>query len=293
MRQKAMVRFLAVPVVMAVLLSSSPGFAYAEGEETPEQLVQEAFLAVGEAPLNNTEVPANTTVENAAEVSINAAEATATFQYEGGYVEATAQDTEDSVVVERPAGAQIATVLRDGESTARFELEMSAEQRLVPVDEGFGIYASDGSIVGGIAPPWAVDATGKQLPTHYELEDDVIVQQVNVEGAVYPIVADPSVTIGTNIYLWLRGWELASLYAAGATGIAAFMCAVYGTLHPVMCALVAASAAGLAVAVGYFYLQNPPANCRFVIAIRPWGTINYMERLAGDGCTAYRYELPG
>src|SRR5262249_36501338 len=102
-----------------------------------------------------------------------------------------------------------------------------------------------------------------------------------------------SVTVGRNIYLWLWGWEVAAVYSAGAGGLAAWFCAVYGALHPVMCAVVATSAVYLAAAVTYFYLQPRSVRGRYVIAIRPWGTFNDMDRQAGNGCSHFKYELPG
>lgn len=53
-----------------------------------------------------------------------------------------------------------------------------------------------GEQVNNILPPWAKDATGKDLPTRYTVEGNVITQKVNHQGAQYPVVADPSFGCG-------------------------------------------------------------------------------------------------
>ncbi|MFK0071678.1 hypothetical protein [Arthrobacter woluwensis] len=53
-----------------------------------------------------------------------------------------------------------------------------------------------GEQVNNILPPWAKDATGKQLPTSYAVQGNVITQKVNHQGAQYPVVADPSYGCG-------------------------------------------------------------------------------------------------
>ena len=57
-------------------------------------------------------------------------------------------------------------------------------------------------VVGVIAAPWAVDANGVAVQTEYKLRGGVLVQTVNHIGAAYPVVADPSVTLGWNVYVW-------------------------------------------------------------------------------------------
>lgn len=44
-----------------------------------------------------------------------------------------------------------------------------------------------------IAAPWAVDANGRRVPTHYTLDGDTLVQSVEVTAeTAFPVVADPS-----------------------------------------------------------------------------------------------------
>ena len=39
--------------------------------------------------------------------------------------------------------------------------------------------------------PWAKDAAGRSLPTHYTLKGNALTQVVDTRGAKFPVVADP------------------------------------------------------------------------------------------------------
>lgn len=60
-------------------------------------------------------------------------------------------------------------------------------------DGGFDLVSTSGSVEGRISSPWAIDATGKSLPTTFELVDGGILRQyVESKGAEFPITVDPS-----------------------------------------------------------------------------------------------------
>lgn len=59
---------------------------------------------------------------------------------------------------------------------------------------GVGIVAADKSeFAGAFAAPWAKDANGDAVPTHFLVRGDSLIQVVDhtVPGVVYPVVADP------------------------------------------------------------------------------------------------------
>lgn len=61
------------------------------------------------------------------------------------------------------------------------------------VDGGFDLVSDTGEIEGEIDAPWAIDSMGRQLSTKFELVDDnTLRQHVTTDGAVFPIVLDPS-----------------------------------------------------------------------------------------------------
>ena len=87
-------------------------------------------------------------------------------------------------------------------------------------------------IVGGIATPWAVDANGASVGTHYTVEGDSLIQVLDVNAStVYPVVADPKFSLGVGLYVSLNTIEVRTF--ATAAGIVATMgmgyaCTVYG-----------------------------------------------------------------
>jgi hypothetical protein len=55
---------------------------------------------------------------------------------------------------------------------------------------------------GTVAPAWATDADGKAVPTHYEVEQGVLRQVVDLRGTdAFPVVADPTYWWGWNAFL--------------------------------------------------------------------------------------------
>jgi hypothetical protein len=81
--------------------------------------------------------------------------------------------------------------------------------------------ASD-NVVNFVQKPWAKDSAGKSLPTHYTVHGNVITQTVNLTGAVFPVVADPSYGCGfANCTIQFnksetRDWATASAPTLGA-----------------------------------------------------------------------------
>ena len=144
---------------------------------------------------------------------------------------------------------------------------------------------------GTVAPPWAHDGAGADVPTHFSIEDGAtLVQTVEHHGAEYPVTADPSVTLGRNVYLWARGHEIGWWGTSSAAFLSSYLCAAYGALHPVLCAVSAVGALWLIKAFDDVFSRD---LCRYVIALRYWGWPNYMERLDRYGCTYRKSEIPG
>ncbi|MCL2736247.1 MAG: DUF2599 domain-containing protein [Propionibacteriaceae bacterium] len=98
---------------------------------------------------------------------------------------------------------------------------------------GIAIVNQTGQVVGGIAPPWARDATGAAVATHFELVPGGFTQTVEhrTGGVVYPVTADPWLgfalissatwvhyaegwTLQVTPTAWARSWAFSSLSAA-------------------------------------------------------------------------------
>ncbi len=59
-----------------------------------------------------------------------------------------------------------------------------------------------GGFVGGVASPWAFDANGVSVPTHFEVSGAKLTQVVDHQSGdfVYPISADPY--LGQNLWIY-------------------------------------------------------------------------------------------
>lgn len=125
-----------------------------------------------------------------AAVGEQAADGTVVYQSASDDIDVAAQVLGSGVV-------RIQTVIHD--ATAQHEFEYSIGNGYTPVtaaDGSFWAYRFDerGSMnLYRIGEPWARDATGAVVGTHYEIRDDTIVQVVTPDAdTVYPIVADPT-----------------------------------------------------------------------------------------------------
>ncbi len=89
---------------------------------------------------------------------------------------------------------QINTVITSAHAPQRYtyEFDLSSGAEFHRVGESLVILDADESLVAMIAEPWATDATGRAVPTRYEVVGSVVTQVVDHhEGFAYPIVADP------------------------------------------------------------------------------------------------------
>lgn len=80
-----------------------------------------------------------------------------------------------------------------------FDLEVSDGLTLMldQEDGSIDIVGPDGVALGAIESPWALDAAGRAVPTHYTLARRRLTQHVDLAAATaFPVVADPKVTWG-------------------------------------------------------------------------------------------------
>ena len=126
-------------------------------------------------------------------------------------------------------GLQVLSALASG-STATFDVSLPTGLKLVQVANAVEIQDTTGQVtIGQFKAPWALDANNKKLPTHYAVKGSSVVQTIDTRGAAYPVVADPWVTFGWNIYLHLEPWFQKSLLGAGVTGAATMIAALICT----------------------------------------------------------------
>jgi hypothetical protein len=97
---------------------------------------------------------------------------------------------------------------------------------LVPSpDGGVAIVGEDGTVIAQVARPWAFDATGSPVETSYRVADNALIQTVSHADSVYPMVADPRLTVGWGVYVYMTGQEIkavgTALLAAGGAAVIA------------------------------------------------------------------------
>jgi hypothetical protein len=134
-------------------------------------------------------------------------------------------------------GISIQAVLSGPEAPGEFAYPVDLpDGGTITADEGGGVVVldADGGLVGGFAPPWAKDAAGNDIPTHFEIQGTSVVQVVeHSSGTQYPVVADPWLwrdlihsaswtkypegwTLKVTPTLWARGF--AGSHLVGAAG---------------------------------------------------------------------------
>lgn len=131
-------------------------------------------------------------------ITVSPSSSSATLSTSELAVTITAESDKSAVTV-LSNGARIMSQLEQGESDATFTVDLPANTSLESYDAGFLIVGDAGGtklVLGAIETPWAVDADGTRLTTHYTLEGTQLTQHVQTQGAQYPIVADPTITFG-------------------------------------------------------------------------------------------------
>lgn len=117
----------------------------------------------------------------------------------------SAQVTDDGTVVYPGAddqGAAVAVastsdsvalqvVLPDASAPTRYTFDIGGATPVLAEDGSVELLDADGALVGLAGAPWATDAHGQPVATHYEVDGRSLVQVVAPEGAVFPVVADP------------------------------------------------------------------------------------------------------
>lgn len=135
----------------------------------------------------------------------------------------------------RGVDARILLVIGGPQAPTRFEFHATLPEgaSLVPhFAGGVEVVDASGEAIAYIEPPWAIDANGTAVATRFEVRGDTLIQIIDHKGAVYPVVADPSVqgdcgwvtcTVRfdrtlTQFIGW-TGMSLAGLAAAACSGL--------------------------------------------------------------------------
>ncbi|MFF4530688.1 hypothetical protein ACFY1P_15610 [Streptomyces sp. NPDC001407] len=114
-----------------------------------------------------------------------------------------AKSTDLAVQPTTDGGARTLVTLKDGSASndQRFNLSLPKGAGLIPDGKGGFAVVKPGEgttvTVGAIEAPWAKDANGKPVATHYKLDGNQLVQHVETnKNTAFPVVADPKITWG-------------------------------------------------------------------------------------------------
>ncbi|GGT58858.1 hypothetical protein GCM10014713_60520 [Streptomyces purpureus] len=154
-----------------------------------------------------------------------------------------AKATDIAVQLTADGSARALVTLKDRTAPKehRFDLRLAEGMDLQPGGDGGYLVvkeAADGvEVVGKIDAPWAKDAHGDPIATHYKVDGGALVQTVEVnESTAFPVVADPKVSFGRGIYLKYSKGEVKSLLPkirylpAGSSA-----CGAFGTVGGMVC----------------------------------------------------------
>ena len=194
-----------------------------------------------------------------------------------------------------PEGFSTYVVVRDNSAPTdyRFRFELSDGVKLSEDGNGgIEILNEANQVVAKVASPWATDANGVAVPTEFKLSDGLLIQEIDHIGAVYPVVADPSVTLGWHIYVWFdvpdevdsAGYWYAIIQGIGGlatcTGISTASGGVAGAICGFGYIYWGVGGAGVLDDVIDDLPSDPPDDCQLVLAFTYIGLLNYVEHSA-------------
>lgn len=101
-----------------------------------------------------------------------------------------------SVLPYGDGSVQMVTTIEDSSAPTEYsyDLELPEGATLEILPDGMVLVLdAQGEFFAGVAAPWAKDAEGADVPTHYEIRDSSLVQVVDhqIQGTNYPVTADP------------------------------------------------------------------------------------------------------
>lgn len=176
--------------------------------------IQDDTASAAQSPVNMPKDPRDpvTFDDSVVAVTVPTDGTTTTSWSDGMTVYQGTDDAASTVVQPTDSGARFMTVISgpSAPSDYRYNLDVPAGGS-VAQDAGGSISVRDqqGDQVAGIAPAWATDANGQSLPTSYSVDGTTVLQHVNLDGATFPVVADPAFTVDC-------GWVTCSYYLSRA-----------------------------------------------------------------------------
>ncbi|WP_217180719.1 hypothetical protein [Streptomyces sp. AC495_CC817] len=215
-------------LAVALVLTGVAGPASADdGEVAPADLVEEILLDAADPVSTDGERlvaevgdvtavvpeelsdPLTVQAADGARVEVTLPQSESVTQAGAGEAAVTHELDDGSVLVPvvRSNGVlQVLSVLTDEAAPASFTYGVTVESggslALLP-DGGVSVLSAEGDAAAIVAPPWAKDAEGRDIPTRFEIDGTRLTQVIDTQAApdvVYPVVADPAVSVKLTKY---------------------------------------------------------------------------------------------
>lgn len=172
-----------------------------------------------------------------------------------------AYEGEEASTVVQPfeEGLRMTTIIEDASAPTSHEYDLPDDVLPVINADGSVTLASEvahpdfaeGEVLrleyGTVAPAWATDANGESVPTHYEVEQGVLRQVVDLTATdAFPVIADPTYWWGWNAHLpnsvhqqVLKVLLVGGSIAAGAATLSAYIPSPHAQLAVRLAAVIA------------------------------------------------------
>jgi hypothetical protein len=92
------------------------------------------------------------------------------------------------------AGVRVMTAIADSSAPESYDYTFDVPEGTTLTDRGDFYYLEhDDDLYGSLQKPWAIDAEGKSIQTHYTWDGQTLTQHVDLStpGIAYPVLADP------------------------------------------------------------------------------------------------------
>lgn len=100
---------------------------------------------------------------------------------------------------------QLINVIADSAAPERYDYDFSSTTPVsITLKDGVAVILDvNGDFIGGVTTPWAYDARGVAVPTHFEIAGSTLIQVVEHSSGsyTYPISADPY--LGQKLFSWI------------------------------------------------------------------------------------------
>jgi len=128
-------------------------------------------------------------------------------------------------LVQDDGAVQILTTIADANAPTEYTYVVDAATGgglVLTEDGGVDVVGPDGFVVSHVTAPWAVDAKGNAVPTHFSIDGNTLTQTIDHGVATaYPVVADPKFTsTWWNKTLYFDRYDTGLIAIGGSIGSA-------------------------------------------------------------------------